>query len=74
MELARLSAKGQMTLPKKVRDAVHLSQGDLIAIDVEGGRITLRKLTPAGDLYLKGVEESLSEWRSSEDENAWRDL
>ncbi|OJI06778.1 hypothetical protein BK004_02300 [bacterium CG10_46_32] len=36
--LTRLKQKGQITLPKRVRDRLGLSEGDFLEIDVEGGR------------------------------------
>ncbi|HEY5106350.1 MAG TPA: AbrB/MazE/SpoVT family DNA-binding domain-containing protein [Caulobacteraceae bacterium] len=74
MELARLSAKGQMTLPRRVRQAAHLAAGDVVTVVVEGERIIIRKLSAADDVYLRGVQESLAEWNSAEDDDAWRDL
>ncbi len=41
---------------------------------VEGETVTLRKLPSKVDAYLHEVQETLSEWNSAEDENAWRDL
>jgi AbrB family looped-hinge helix DNA binding protein len=69
-----MSSKGQMTIPKRVRDAAQLAEGDVVVFAVEGDRIILRKLPARRDDYLAGVEETLSEWNSAEDENAWRDL
>lgn len=39
-------------------------------------RITARgqKISAEGDRYLSGLAETLSEWASPEDEDAWRDL
>lgn len=36
--LTRLKQKGQITLPKRVRDRLGLSEGDFLEIDVIGGR------------------------------------
>jgi AbrB family looped-hinge helix DNA binding protein len=69
-----MSSKGQMTIPKRVRDAAQLAEGDVVVFAVEGDRIILRKLPSRRDDYLAGVEVTLSEWNSAEDENAWRDL
>ncbi len=44
MNLARITSKGQMTIPKKVREAAHLTEGDVISFVVEGDRITLPAL------------------------------
>ena len=38
MPLAKMKPKGQITIPKPVRDQLGLSEGDLVEIDVEGGR------------------------------------
>lgn len=74
VELARITSKGQMTIPKRVRDAARLFTGDVVSFVVEDDRITLRKLPAVGDAYLQGVQETLTEWNSAEDEDAWRDL
>ncbi|MEP6966442.1 MAG: AbrB/MazE/SpoVT family DNA-binding domain-containing protein [Pseudomonadota bacterium] len=74
MELARISSKGQMTIPRRIREAAHLAEGDVVALVVENDRVTLRKLPSGEDAYLIGVQETLAEWNSAEDEDAWRDL
>lgn len=43
---ARLTSKGQVTIPKAVRDALGLSNGDEVVFRVEGSRAVLAK-TPA---------------------------
>jgi len=63
-----------MTLPRRVRQAAHLAAGDVVTVVVEGERIIIRKLSAADDVYLRGVQESLAEWNSAEDDDAWRDL
>jgi len=74
VELARITSKGQMTIPKRVRRAAHLTEGDVVTFIVEGETVTLRKLPSDDDAYLSGVQETLGEWMSAEDENAWHDL
>jgi AbrB family looped-hinge helix DNA binding protein len=72
MEFARLTSKGQMTIPKRVRAAVGLETGDVLTIAVEDGLITMRKFKAAGpDTAMAG---GLEEWTSGEDEDAWADL
>lgn len=41
MTLAKISSKGQISLPKEVRDALGLQAGDRVGIHVEDGRATL---------------------------------
>jgi len=74
MELARITAKGQMTIPKKVRESAHLSAGDFVAFVVEDGKVQFRKVLPGDDEYLRSVQGTLGEWNSPEDEEAWRGL
>ena len=74
MNLARLTTKGQMTIPKRVREIANLREGDVVSFVVENGVVTMRKLTPPIDPYLEGVEETLTEWNSPEDNELWRDL
>lgn len=38
MPLAKLKPKGQITIPKPVRDQLGLAEGDLVEIAVQGGR------------------------------------
>src|SRR5690606_17175 len=40
---ATVAERGQITLPKAVRDALGLTKGTLLRVELEGGRIILRK-------------------------------
>jgi antitoxin PrlF len=74
MEFSRLTSKGQMTIPKRVRTAVGLQTGDVLTVEVDDGVITMRKLKAGDSAYLEGLRGSLAEWAAPEDEDAWRDL
>lgn len=74
MELAKITSRGQTTIPKKIREAANLLEGDMIAFQVEADHVVVRKVISAEDDYLKGLSQVLSEWVSPEDEEAWRDL
>ena len=74
MELAKITARGQTTIPKSIREAANLREGDVIAFEVEGNHLVVHKVTPRQDDYLQGLSGVLSEWASPEDEEAWRDL
>lgn len=63
-----------MTIPKAAREAARLAEGDLVVVEVEGERLVIRKLVASRDPYLVGLEASLDEWNSPEDEAAWREL
>ena len=74
MELAKITARGQTTIPKSIREAAGLSEGDVISFEIKGDHLVICKVTPGQDDYLKGLSGILSEWVSPEDEEAWRDL
>ena len=74
MELAKITARGQTTIPKKIREAAGLREGDVIAFEIEDDRLLVRKVVTGRDEYLHGLAEAMGEWLSPEDEEAWRDL
>jgi antitoxin PrlF len=40
---ARLTSKGQITIPKRVRDALELREGDEVVFRIERSRVVLAK-------------------------------
>lgn len=47
---ARISSKGQVTVPKPVREALGLMEGDRVVFRVEGQRATLARTADLLDL------------------------
>lgn len=74
MEFAKITSRGQTTIPKSIREAADLDGGDVITFEVEGDHLVVRKVTPGQDGYVVGLTKVLNEWVSPEDEEAWRDL
>jgi AbrB family looped-hinge helix DNA binding protein len=73
--VAKITSKGQTTIPQEVRNAMRVAPGDLIAWDVApDGTATVRRVQPLDLEYLRALESTLSEWSSLEDEEAYRDL
>jgi bifunctional DNA-binding transcriptional regulator/antitoxin component of YhaV-PrlF toxin-antitoxin module len=73
--VAKITAKGQTTIPQDVRAALHVAPGDLIAWEVGAdGTATVRRVQPLDVEYLRAVEGTLSEWASEADEDAYRGL
>jgi antitoxin PrlF len=72
--LSKLTSKGQTTIPRKVRDKLALKPGDLIAFEIQGDVVRLRKVEPVDVGYLRAVQTTLSEWESPEDAEAYDDL
>lgn len=75
MELARVTAKGQATIPKRIREAAHIQEGDMLAFDLDSNnRIIIKRIGSSVDVELSALQGTLSEWNSPQDEEAWRDL
>lgn len=55
METARLSSKGQVVLPKSVRDARHWDSGTAFSVELVDDGVLLRPLKPAGTTRLEDV-------------------
>lgn len=73
--VAKITAKGQTTIPQDVRNALHVSPGDLIAWEVGAdGTAIVRRVQPLDLDYLRAVEGTLSEWASAADEEAYGGL
>ncbi len=73
--VAKITAKGQTTIPQDVRAALHVAPGDMITWEVgTDGTAIVRRAQPLDLEYLRAVEGTLSEWAGSADEEAYRGL
>jgi len=61
---AKLTSKGQLTVPKAVRDALELKEGDRVVFRVEGNRAVLARtpnfLDLAGTIGVPAAERNVS--------------
>ena len=75
MLISRLSSKSQITLPKKIREAVGLHPGDAVLYDIhEDGVVELKRMEPFDVAFHKSVSKTLDEWATPEDDKAFHDL
>ena len=74
MNVAKITSKRQIAIPAAIRKAAQLKESDMLAFEIKGDHLVVRKITVSVDVYLDGVSRMLDEWTSPEDEKAWKGL
>ena len=74
VKTSKVTARGQTTIPKSIREAAGLYAGDVLVFETDGDHVVVRKADQERDDHLSGLSAAMSEWASMEDEEAWRDL
>lgn len=73
--VATLTSKGQVTIPKAIREKLAAVPGDQLSWEIGAdGVITVAKVPAPDDAHLRALQSTLEEWSSSEDEEAYRDF
>ena len=70
--VSRLSTKGHVTIPANIRKAIGLEPGDLLAYELQGKSVKLKRIEPFDAAYHAAVSENLEECNSTEDEEAMK--
>lgn len=71
----KMSSKGQVTLPKEIRNKLGLENGDDLMFSIEGHGVLVEKARPIDVVWHRSVESTLApEWNSPEDDEAFGDL
>lgn len=74
MNISKISIKGQVTIPVNIRKAMGIEPGDLIAYELKGKTVKLKRIEPFDAAYHLAIAETLQEWDSPEDDEAFNDL
>lgn len=72
MITSRLTSKAQTTIPRPVRLALNLQEGDEIGFEIDGDRVLLSKVLPVTD--REDPFRTFDEWASEEDRVSYADL
>ena len=64
---ATVAERGQFTLPKAVRDALGLTKGTQLKVELDGGRIILRKNVDDALSRLRGKFKLAPEYANSDE-------
>ena len=74
MLVSKISKKGQVTIPKIVRESLRARPGDWIEYEVQDHVIRLRRVEPFDRAFHAALSDTLTEWTSAGDQKAFRDL
>jgi len=69
MIFSRITSKAQTTIPRAIRIALGLREGDRIAYQIDGDRVVLTRADQTDDPFA-----SFTEWAGDEDTRAYADL
>ncbi len=73
MEILTVSSKGQIAIPKSIREALNLSPGSKLTLDLRGGEIVLSREPAWKKLRGLGADPDLME-KFAEHRRAEREL
>ena len=74
MLISTLTSKGQATIPVEVRKSLELKAGDKVVFEIIDHKVTLQKAQPFDYHFHSALSQTLSEWDSLEDDEAYCDL
>ena len=76
MNASKITAKGQVTIPKEVRERLRVGAGDVLVYEFqENGLVALRKMEPFDAGWHRALSTTVAdEWNSPEDDEAFGDL
>lgn len=72
MLVSRPSSKGQVTIPRNIREILGLQPGDLVSDEVHDGVVTLKRVESFDAAFHAALSETLDEWSMPQDEEAFR--
>ena len=76
MNAGKVTTKGQVTIPKEVRERLRVAAGDVIVYEFqENGLVVVRKMEPCDAAWHRALSGTLAdEWNSPEDDEAFGGL
>lgn len=75
MSTSKITSKFQATIPQDIRKKLHIKAGDLILFEIlDNDTVVIKRAKQIDKEYLRALNNTLSEWKSQEDEEAYDDL
>ena len=71
IDLATVTAKGKVTVPKAIRDVLGVRQGDRLSWEIDNGAARVKVVSPLDLDYMQGLDANLQDWASTADDEAF---
>ena len=65
---SRITSKGQVTVPKAVRESLGIKTGDSISYEVHENNAVIRRIPKVDLEWAKSIENTLTEWKDDLDD------
>ncbi len=66
IELTKMSSKGQVVIPQRVRELLKIKEGQTLAVSTEKDLVVLKKISNPLEEDLETIEEIKEAWREIE--------
>ncbi len=66
IELTKVSSKGQVVIPQKVREMLKIEEGQTLAVSAEKDLVVLKKVSNLLEEDLETIEEIKEAWKEIE--------
>ena len=68
MITSKITGKGQVTIPKTIRDTLNVKEGDYISYEARDSEIAIKKVPKADLEWARALRGTLSEWEDDLDD------
>jgi len=66
IELTKVSSKGQVVIPQRVREKLRIREGETLAVSAEDDLVVLKKVSNPLEEDLETIEEIKEAWKEIE--------
>lgn len=75
MSTSKITSKFQATIPSDIRKKLHIKAGDLLLFEIlDDNTVIIKRARQIDKDYLRALDNTLSEWKTQADEEAYDDL
>ncbi len=60
--ISKITSKGQVTVPKKVRESLGIKEGDSLGYEVHEDNAVIRRIPRIDVEWANSIENTLTEW------------